>query len=292
MKRYKIFGRLAACRRRKRLEDSDHRSRRHRSEPGSDLRGDGRANDEGGGLSPDSPPADEPADHFVYDPADPVPTCGGASLGRPGPVDQRSVESRGDVLCYTSDALSEDLVVVGPVRVELFAASDAPRTDFTAKLVEVTRDGAATGLCDGIARRGGRPEPRADADDRWLAPGVAERFEIDLWAVSCRIRAGSRLRLEISSSNFPRFDRNPNTRAAPGSVAAGAAEIARVPAWEICGREPNPRTSLVGATGVTVASVAGDGAPVGDCDRHAWPVTTTPGTTRSRSLALGPGIPW
>jgi putative CocE/NonD family hydrolase len=191
------------------------------------LRGDGRANDEGGGLSPDSPPADEPADHFVYDPADPVPTCGGASLGRPGPVDQRSVESRGDVLCYTSDALSEDLVVVGPVRVELFAASDAPRTDFTAKLVEVTRDGAATGLCDGIARRGGRPEPRADADDRWLAPGVAERFEIDLWAVSCRIRAGSRLRLEISSSNFPRFDRNPNTRAAPGSVAAGAAEIAR-----------------------------------------------------------------
>jgi putative CocE/NonD family hydrolase len=191
------------------------------------LRGDGRANDEGGGLSPDSPPADEPADHFVYDPADPVPTRGGAAQSSAGPLDQRSVESRGDVLCYTSAPLSEDLVLLGPALVELFAASDAPRTDFTAKLVEVSSDGAAVGLCDGIARRGGSVEPRDDSDARRPAPGFVERLEIDLWAVSCRVRAGSRLRVEISSSNFPRFDRNPNTWADPGDLAGGAARIAR-----------------------------------------------------------------
>jgi predicted acyl esterase len=191
------------------------------------LRGDGRANDEGGGLSPDSPPADEPADHFVYDPADPVPTRGGAAQSSAGPLDQRSVESRGDVLCYTSAPLSEDLVLLGPALVELFAASDAPRTDFTAKLVEVSSDGAAVGLCDGIARRGGSVEPRDDSDARRPEPGVVERLEIDLWAVSCRVRAGSRLRVEISSSNFPRFDRNPNTWADPGDLAGGAARIAR-----------------------------------------------------------------
>jgi putative CocE/NonD family hydrolase len=191
------------------------------------LRSDGRANDEGGGLSPESPPADEPADHFVYDPADPVPTLGGAAQSSAGPVDQRGVESRGDVLCYTSAPLPEDLVLLGPARVELFAASDAPRTDFTAKLVEVSSDGAAVGLCDGIVRRGGSVEPRGDSGALGFEPGFVERLEIDLWAVSCRVRAGGRLRVEISSSNFPRFDRNPNTWEGPADLAGGIARIAR-----------------------------------------------------------------
>jgi len=189
------------------------------------LRGDGRANDDGGQLSHDPPPADEPADRFVYDPADPVPTWGGAAICSAGSLDQRSVESRGDVLCYTSAPLSEDVVVLGPAQVELFAASDVPATDFTAKLVEVSPDGVAVGLCDGIVRRRPCVGPEEDAADGSLEPSVAAHLEIELWAVSCRLRAGSRLRVEISSSNFPRFDRHPNTHADPGARPGIAHQI-------------------------------------------------------------------
>jgi len=169
------------------------------------LRGDGR-------LTEQSADPNEPPDGFVYDPADAVPSCGGAALAaRAGPVDQRGVESRGDVLCYTGDPLAADLDIVGPVRVELFAASDAPDTDFTAKLVEVAEDGTASNLCDGIARCRYRTGRERD----WLESDRIEPVEIDLWAASCRVHAGRQLRVEISSSSFPRFDRNPNNRAEP-----------------------------------------------------------------------------
>lgn len=171
-----------------------------------------------GHLSARPPDAGELPDAFVYDPADTVPSWGGVSLvGPSGPVDQREIERRGDVLCYTGNPLTADLEIVGPVRVELFADSDASTTDFTAKLVEVGDDGAARNLCEGIARRRG---------DRGRERGRIEPLEIDLWAAGARIRAGARLRVEISSSNFPRFDRNSNTAVEP----ARAVEADLVPA--------------------------------------------------------------
>jgi len=165
-----------------------------------------------GHLSAQPPDANELPDVFVYDPADAVPSCGGVALdGHSGPVDQREVERRGDVLCYTGDPLPTDLEIAGPVRVELFADSDAPDTDFTAKLVEVATDGVARNLCDGIARcRSGNGCERDGLESERI-----ERVEIDLWATGCRVRAGGCLRVELSSSNFPRFDRNPNTRIEP-----------------------------------------------------------------------------
>jgi hypothetical protein len=186
------------------------------------LRSDGGANGlDGDGRLSAEPGPDDPPDRFVYDPADAVPSLGGAALAPPaGPVDQRAVECRGDVLCYTSDPLEADLELAGPARVVLFAASDAPDTDFTAKLVEVAEDGAAFNLCDGIVRCRRRDERERE----WLEPGRIERLEIDLWATSCRVRVGRSLRLEISSSSFPRFDRNSNTRQEPAT--AGETQIA------------------------------------------------------------------
>jgi hypothetical protein len=179
------------------------------------LHSGGRANSLAGDgqLSTEPPTADEPPDRFIYDPADPVPTLGGRpEASRSGGGDQRPVESRGDVLCYTTPALTEDLELTGPVRAVLFAASKAPDTDFTAKLVDLRPDGCAVALCDGVLRcrwRDGGESPL------WLEPNQPQRIEIDLQATSVRLRAGHRIRLEISSSNFPRFDRNPNTRTEP-----------------------------------------------------------------------------
>ena len=165
-----------------------------------------------GGLSP-TKPSDELADRFTYDPNYPVPTRGGCNCCQPelvpwGPYDQRDVEMRSDVLVYTSEALAHDMAVVGPVKVALYAASDAPDTDWTAKLVDVRPSGFAMNLCDGIVRARWRADP---AKPRGLEPGRAERYEIDLMVTGNVFRAGHRIRIEISSSNFPRFDRNPNT---------------------------------------------------------------------------------
>jgi putative CocE/NonD family hydrolase len=162
----------------------------------------------GGGLSATAP-GEEPADHYTYDPADPVPTRGGNTLILAmGVQDQRAVESRADVLVYTSAPLTAPLEVTGPVVVTLHAASSAPDTDFTAKLVDVHPDGFARNLCDGIVRaryRESRTTPKP------LRPGEVTKFTIDLWATSHVFLPGHRLRLDVSSSNFPRFDRNLNT---------------------------------------------------------------------------------
>jgi putative CocE/NonD family hydrolase len=161
-----------------------------------------------GVLSPREP-GEEPPDEFVYDPADPVPTRGGNTLILPmGVQDQRPVEARADVLVYTSEAVTSALEVTGPVTVTLYAASSARDTDFTAKLVDVRPDGYAHNLADGIVR-GRYRESRARP--ALLAPGEVSRFTIDLWATSHVFLPGHRVRVDISSSNFPRFDRNLNT---------------------------------------------------------------------------------
>jgi putative CocE/NonD family hydrolase len=165
-----------------------------------------------GGLTTE-PPGAEPADGYTYDPSDPVPTRGGALCCSPahtagGAFDQRCVESRPDVLVYTTPPLSEDIEVTGPLRVTLWASSSARDTDWTAKLVDVEPSGFARNLADGIIRaryRTSRSRPAL------LEPGEIYEYEIDLGATSNLFEAGHRIRVEISSSNFPRFDRNPNT---------------------------------------------------------------------------------
>ena len=160
-------------------------------------------------------PADQasPADRFVFDPQDPVPTAGGAVCCNPkvfpwGPHDQRAVEQRRDVLVYTTAPLPGDVEVVGPVRVVLYAATSARDTDFTAKLVDVLPDGRAQNLTDGILRL----RYRQSLEKPELArPGEIYKFTIDAGVTGNVFQKGHRIRIEVSSSNFPRFDRNPNT---------------------------------------------------------------------------------
>jgi len=164
------------------------------------LRADGR-------LDRRPPNAGEAPDHFDYDPAHPVPTRGGALLMTPefrsGPYDQRAIELRPDVLVYTGDEFSRDVEVTGPVTVSLWACSSAPSTDFVARMCEVYPDGRSINLTDGILRVRGEP-------------GKPAEHHIDLWATSNLFRAGHRLRLQVTSSCFPRWDRNLNTGEPPG----------------------------------------------------------------------------
>jgi len=173
-------------------------------------------------------PADEAAqagavDRFVFDPQDPVPTVGGAACCNPkvfpwGPKDQRAVEQRRDVLVYTTAPLRKDVEVVGPVRVVLYAVTSARDTDFTAKLVDVFPDGRARNLTDGILRL----RYRKSLEKPELArPGEICKLTIDAGVTGNVFQKGHRIRMEISSSNFPRFDRNPNT----GEPVADATEL-------------------------------------------------------------------
>ncbi len=152
-------------------------------------------------------------DHYLYDPRDPVPTHGGAVCCNPsvfpwGPKDQRAIERRKDVLVYSTAPLKRDTEVTGPVRLLLYASTTAPDTDFTAKLVDVFPDGMARNLTDGILRlRYSRGIENATP----YKPGEVRRIEIDAGVTSNVFKKGHRIRIEVSSSNFPRFDRNPNT---------------------------------------------------------------------------------
>jgi hypothetical protein len=163
-------------------------------------------------------PGNESFDRFVYDPNNPVPTLGGCNLvGCPaGPRDQTKAEKRNDVLVFTSDELQTDLEVTGPVKVVLYAASSATDTDWTAKLVDVHPDGRPINLCDGIIRARYR---RSSQNPTLIRPEKIYRYEIDLWVTSNVFLGGHKIRVEISSSNFPRFDRNPNTGAPFGKSA-------------------------------------------------------------------------
>ncbi|HWH68000.1 MAG TPA: CocE/NonD family hydrolase, partial [Candidatus Sulfotelmatobacter sp.] len=175
------------------------------------LHSSGRANSlKGDGTLNTTAPDQAQSDHFTYDATNPVPTLGGNNLvGAPaGPCDQTQAEERADVLVYSTPPLEQAVEVTGPVKLILFAASSARDTDFTAKLVDVHPDGKPFNLCDGILRaryRQGRDKPAL------LEPGQVQRFEIDLWVTSNLFQRGHRIRLEVSSSNFPRFDRNPNS---------------------------------------------------------------------------------
>jgi putative CocE/NonD family hydrolase len=170
-----------------------------------------------GSLSREAPGGDPP-DSFVYNPRNPVPTRGGGlccntvfSLG--GAWDQREVEQREDVLVYTSAPLEKAREVIGPIKVILYASSSASDTDFTAKLVDVAPCGFARNLTDGIIRARYRTSM---TEASLITPGEVYEYEIDLWATGNQFNEGHRIRVEISSSNFPRFDRNPNTGELPG----------------------------------------------------------------------------
>jgi putative CocE/NonD family hydrolase len=179
-----------------------------------------------GSLSAASPHA-EPPDHYVYDPSNPVPTIGGplccdSEHLAPGPRDQRPAEAREDVLVYSTPAFISDTEITGPVSLELFAKSSAVDTDFTAKLVDVAPNGFAQNLTEGIIRARYRESQEKPA---LMNPGEIYKLTIDLWSTSNVFLQGHVLRLEVSSSNFPRFDRNLNTgeasAAGQSSVSAG-----------------------------------------------------------------------
>ena len=152
-------------------------------------------------------PGPEPSDQYIYDPKDPVPTGASGGYSR-APLDRRSVEQRPDVLVYTTAPLTADLEVTGPLSLTLWIASSARDTDFTGTLTDVFPDGTSRALADGILRARYRAGKTAAL---LLTPGTPTEVTIDLGATSNRFRAGHRIRLEVSSSNFPRFDRNPNT---------------------------------------------------------------------------------
>lgn len=178
------------------------------------LRSNGKANSvRGDGWLSTAPAEFEDPDTYDYDPENPVPTNGGCNCCNPeiipwGVYDQRAIEMRDDVLVYSTPPLEQDVEVTGPIVAKIFASTDGLDTDFTAKLVDVYPDGTAWNLCDGIVR-GKFRKGREPMD--LLTPGEVCEFDIDLWVTSNLFKRGHQIRLEISSSNFPRFDRNLNT---------------------------------------------------------------------------------
>ena len=175
------------------------------------LDSDGHANSSrGDGRLRASPASGEVSDVFSYDPLDPVPTVGGTTLGTDGPAgpaDQAAVEERHDVLCYTSAPLAAPLEATGHVTLTVHLSSSAPDTDVTGKLVDVFPDGRAILLCEGLCRMRFRDTLSVA---RPLEPGAIFEVTVDMGVTSNVFLAGHRIRIEISSSNFPRYDRNFN----------------------------------------------------------------------------------
>jgi uncharacterized protein len=178
------------------------------------LNSGGRANSlYGDGLLSTSLPAaqEAKADQYTYDPDHPVPTLGGQIAIFPdvwGARDRRAVQRRDDVLVYTTAPLSEDVEVTGPVNAVVYASSSAVDTDFTAALTDVYPDGRAVHICEGI--RGARFRESLE-HPTVIVPGKVYKYEISLWETSNVFKAGHRIRVDISSSNFPRYARNQNT---------------------------------------------------------------------------------
>jgi uncharacterized protein len=167
----------------------------------------------GDGILSVEAPGDEPADRYRYEPDNPVPTAGGRFVGG-GVADQRKNQSRADVLVYTGPELAEDVEITGPCTVHLHAMTTAADTDFVAVFSDVRPDGYAQNLAEGIVR--GRFRESFD-NPSLLEPGNPYEFTIRLWNVSHVLRAGHRIRLHITSSDFPRWDRNPGTGAPAGT---------------------------------------------------------------------------
>ncbi len=169
---------------------------------------------ENGVLSTDFPSNYESL-NYIYDPNDPVPTVGGQNLNLPaGPYDQTSIENRNDVLVFTSDILTEPYEATGPIIAKLFVSSDCPDTDFTVKLTDVYPDGRSMLITDGILRMRNR-----NGADHWefMETGEIYEIEVDLWSTSYIWNTGHKIRVAISSSNYPRFLNNPNTADAMAS---------------------------------------------------------------------------
>jgi predicted acyl esterase len=146
---------------------------------------------------------------YKYDPKNPVPTVGGQELLLPkGPLDQRKIESRPDILLFTTDALTEPVEVTGRITAKLFVSSDSPDTDFTVKLCDVYPDGRSMLVTDGILRARYR---KSFEHEDFLEPGKVYELAIDLWSTSLIFNKGHRIRVAVSSSNAPRFEPNPNT---------------------------------------------------------------------------------
>lgn len=165
-------------------------------------------------------PQDENPDTYLYDPENPVPTLGGNhsigpynpglyELALPGPYDQRPTEARDDVLVYTSEVLQQDTEITGPVTMHLFATSSAPDTDFVARLCDVYPDGRSMNITEGVIRA--RFHERKWDSPQLLEPATVYEFIIDMQATSNVFKAGHRIRLQITSSNFPLWNRNLNT---------------------------------------------------------------------------------
>jgi putative CocE/NonD family hydrolase len=164
------------------------------------------------------PPLGEPPSRYTYDPNNPVSTLGGnhsvidrnlAGIIRAGAVDQRPNEERPDVLVFTSPRLDENLEVTGPVVIKLYASTSAPDTDFTAKLIDVYPDGTAYNLTEGIIRA--RFRKSVWEDPELLVPGQIYEYTLELQPTSNVFLAGHAVRVHLTSSNFPLWDRNPNT---------------------------------------------------------------------------------
>ena len=179
----------------------------------------------GDGTLSTAKPRQNGADRFVYDPMNPIPTNGGSNFHQfpdnIGIKDQRDVEKRDDVLVYTSQVLKEDTTIIGPVQAVLYASTEGFHTDFTAKLVEVRPRGYAANIVDAIKRG---PDAIDGKEIEKMEPGKVYRFTIDMDATAITIKKGNRLRVQISSSNFPKYTRNPNT----GEAAEVATEFKRV----------------------------------------------------------------
>ena len=174
------------------------------------LHSGGDASDSGGSLSTEAPVGAESADHFIYDPANPVPSLGSQyqTFDFCGPHDRSELQQRDDVLTFTTEPLAEDTEVTGPIRATIWASSDAIDTDFTAALTDLEPDGKAIALCEGIVRarfRNGTENPEL------MTPGDVYEFEIDMWNTSNMFKKDHSIRIEISSSNFPRYNRNLNS---------------------------------------------------------------------------------
>ena len=167
-----------------------------------------------GALNREEPVAGEVPDHFDYDPADPVPSLGGALLMvpefPPGPRDQRRIEVRDDVLVYTSEVLERDVEVTGPITAHIWLTTSAPDTDVVVRLCDVLPDGTSYNLTDGILRGRYRNADLGEAPSL-LTPGDPVEFRVDLWSTSNVFLKGHRIRVQVTSSNFPRWDRNLNT---------------------------------------------------------------------------------
>lgn len=163
-------------------------------------------------LSRQTPNGTDSKLSYRYDPADPVPTLGG-NIMEPklrGPYDQTPLDNRKDILRFTSAPFAEATEITGPVSAEVYAASSAKDTDFMAKLIVVKADGTAINLVDGVVRARFR---EGFEEEKLLTPGEIYKYKIDLWATSYLLSPGDRLRLDVTSSNFPRLARNLNTGA-------------------------------------------------------------------------------